>query len=361
MVDHMINNYAWRTDEGTTMAQRSVTAHCASHPYENLMVATAGTLAICDESEVAREGLEIGIHHIMGITSAMGEDECWNEGPGYGTGKMKWLLDASWYLHTTIPELDLGKNPAYSAYCDFFSRLNPIGAPHSSFGNRGINERDWLSSRVTNFRRVGMLQDNPTAMQNWIDSGRRLRDLSGADPMPLSPWVDYVLPHYAREPVPAAEGNTAKLFPVEGWVTASSAPPSDYEAQKDAVSISFSCRARGGYSHAFRSENGFDLHAYGETVAVGGDNTSNQSFFANHTMSHNTVLVNGQEQLGAKEGNVPVCGRVIAYEQGKDYVYWAGDATPSYGPDSGLERFIRHVVFVDGVYVVMYDDLAMLL
>ena len=289
----------------------------------------------------------------------MGEDECWNEGPGYGASKLKWLTQATWYLQTTIPELDLGKNPIYRGYCDFFARLSPIGTTHTSFGNYGINEQYWVGSRVTNFRRMAMLQGNPVAMQNWIDSRRRLKEITESNGMPSWPWIDYVLPYYTREPEPRAEGNTAKLFPLEGWVTASSAPPSDYEAQKEAVSIGFCCRPRGGYSHAFRSENGFDLHAYGETVAVGGCNTSNQSFFANHTMSHNTVLVDGREQLGAKEGSVPACGRIIAYEQGDGYVYWAGDATPSYGLDSGLDRFIRHVVFVDGAYVVMYDDLAM--
>ena len=48
------------------------------------------------------------------------------------------------------------------------------------------------------------------------------------------------------------------------------------------------------------------------TIAVGGGTTSNLSRFANHTMSHNAVLVNGREQQAAGHKNQPFCGRIIA-------------------------------------------------
>jgi hypothetical protein len=123
--------------------------------------------------------------------------------------------------------------------------------------------------------------------------------------------------------------------------------------------MTFHCRPRGGYSHSFRSENAFDIHAYGQTIAVGGGSTSNQSHFANHTMSHNTVLVNGMEQLAAKAGSSDLFGRIIAFEEGPGYAYWAGDATRAYGEKTGLARFVRHVVFVDGAYFVIFDDLVL--
>lgn len=358
-IAHTLDNYAWRIGKGSSVRVGSIAVSCSSHPYENIMVTMAGALAICDESPIARKALDIGLHYIVGITSGHGEDEGWNEGPGYGNGKMKWLMDASAYLQVTCLELQLGRNEAYSAYADFFARITPLGARHSSFGNRGRNERDWGSSRVTTMRRVAMLCGNGQAMQNWLDTRRRLTDMGVAAPMPYSPWIDYVLPHYATEPVPVAESATAKLFPLEGWVTVSSASPSDYAAQQDAVSMTFHCRPRGGYSHSFRNENAFDLHAYGQTLVAGGGTTSNQSHFANHTMSHNTILVNGHEQVGAKSKTATMCGRVIAYQAGDGYVYWAGDATRAYGPDSGLARFVRHVVFVDNAWFAVFDDLRM--
>ncbi len=356
---HTMLSFAWKRDDGALMRSGSIATTCGSHPYENTMISVPGLLAIADESEMALQGLEVALNYIIGITSGHGEDEGWNEGPGYGNGKMKWLTDATWYAQTAIPELELGRNEAYDALCDFFARITPVGAQHSSFGNRGRNEADWCSSRITNFRRMAMLTGNPVAMQNWLATRERLTDLRGTTPQPFSPWIDYVLPHYASEPDPVPEAETSRLFPLEGWVTVSSAPPSDYSAQKDAVSMTFHCRPRGGYSHSFRNENAFDIHAYGSTVTCGGGTTGNQEFFANHTMSHNTVLVGGQEQLASKQGQRPTYGRITRYAEGDGYVYWAGDATEAYADETGLARFIRHVVFVDASYFVIYDELAM--
>lgn len=355
-IDHTMNNFAWMRRGGTRAFTGSIAVACGSHPYENTMVTLPGALAIYDESEIARRAFDLGLNYIIGITNGMGEDEGWNEGPGYGNGKMKWLMDATCYLSTAIPELHLERNEAYSAYGDFFARITPIAAQHCSFGNRGINERDWCSSRVTNFLRLALLRQDGRFLYNWQQTRRRLKDVTKRIAFSYSPWVDYALLHYHPLPKPRPESDPVKLFPLEGWVTASSAAPSDYDAQKDGVSMTFHCRPRGGHSHSFRNENAFDIHAYGSTITCGGGSTSNQSFFANHTMSHNTVLVGGREQRGARGG---VSSRIIAFHRGRDFVYWAGDATPAYAAKTGLTRFIRHVVFVRNAYFVIFDDLAL--
>jgi hypothetical protein len=170
-IEHTVWSFAFKRNEGATMHPGSIAMRCGSHPYENIWVSLPGMLAIADESEMAREALEISLNYLIGVTNGFGPDEAWNEGPGYGNGKMKWLTDAAWIAQTAIPELNLQNNPAFDEYCDFFARVTPLGARHSSFGNRGINESDWCGSRITNFRRVAMLRDNPAAMQNWTDTG----------------------------------------------------------------------------------------------------------------------------------------------------------------------------------------------
>ena len=357
-IQHTIWSFAFKQNDGERVSRGSIAMTCGSHPYENTMVSIPGMIAIADESQVAADALEISLNYLVGVTSGFGPDEAWNEGPGYGNGKMKWLTDAIWYSHTAMPELHLERNPAFDIHTDFFARVTPIGAQHCSFGNRGINERDWCGSRVTNYRRMAMLRDNPVAMQNWLDTRRRLEDVTGNTPQPFSPWIDYCMPAYAQEPQPRVEDDPVKLYALEGWVTASSAPPSDYDAQKDAVSMTFHCRPRGGYNHSFRSENAFDIHAYGETVSCGGGTTSNQEFFANHTMSHNTVLVGGEQQLVSNDYSAPQIGRITRFARGDGYVYWAGDATKAYADAQGLGRFVRHVLFVDNEYFVIYDDVA---
>ena len=352
-----LNNFAWLSMNGTKINYKSIGVKCSSHAYENLMVTIPGALAICDESEIARKALEVGLNYLVGITNGMGEDEAWSQGPGYGNGKMKWLMDATWYLETAIPELNLSKNHVYDAYIDFFARITPIGAEHSSFGNRGYNERDWLSARIINAYRVAMLTKNSVAMQNWLDSKRRLADLGRSQIFSHSPWIDFVLSYYGNKPSPEPESTPYKLFPLEGWVTVSSAPPSDYNAQKKAVSMTFACRPRGAESHAFPSANSFDIYAFGQTVTVGGGTTTNKCLFADDTMSHNTILIDGQGQMTTNSDSIPLAGRIIAFRKGADFIYWCGDATDAYGVQSGLLQFQRHVVFVDNAYFVIFDDL----
>ena len=358
-LEHTLKSFAmWRND-GQITRQGCLSVMASSHPYENLMVSLPGAVAIADESPIGREFLELGLNYLIGITNGFGEDEGWNEGAGYGNGKMKWLMDATGYLTAAMPELQLGRNPVYADLADFFARITPLGARHTSFGNRGHNELDWTGSRITTMRRVAQLTGSRQAMANWLASRERLTELKGAEPQPYSPWLDYVLAGRFDVPEPAVEDDDCKVFPLAGWVTVSSAPPSALEAQRDAVSMTFQCRPQGGFSHAFRSENAFDIHAYGETVTVGGGTTSNQSFYANHTMSHNTLLINGQEQLGSKSSNAGVKGRIAAYQEGDGYVYFAGDATGAYGPETHLKKFVRHVLFVDQAWFAIYDELEL--
>lgn len=354
-LDYTLNNFAYRQKNGTIVNRGSIAAQCGSHPYQNIMAILPGALAICDESAIARETLEVGLHYITGIANGHGEDEAWMDGPGYGNGKMKWLVNATWPLLTAMPELHLEKNEAYSAYTDFFAHLTPIGARHCSFGNRGYNETDWSASRTYNFRSMAMLRGDSHAMQNWLDTVRRLQEIDRAPSRNL--YIEYVLPAYFTEPSPKPEDDGVGLFPLEGWISASSAPPSDYDAQREAVSMVFACRPRGGAGHSFRNENAFDIHAYGETLASGGCSTYNLNKYANDAMSHNTVLIEGKDQEAAKSADIPLCGRLIAFKQGDGFVYWAGDATPAYGAQTGLGKFVRHVAFVDNAYFVIYDEL----
>jgi uncharacterized protein (DUF427 family) len=155
------------------------------------------------------------------------------------------------------------------------------------------------------------------------------------------------------------ESDFSKVFEIEGWVSVSSAAPSSYESQKKAVSMVFTCRPRGGYGHSFPTENAFDIHAFGQTIAAGGGNTHNSSDFARDSMSHNTILVNGLGQLASRNANIKSCGRIVAYEERDNYIYFAGDATAAYGEKTGLGKFIRHVVFVDNSYFVVFDELEM--
>jgi len=193
------------------------------------------------------------------------------------------------------------------------------------------------------------------------------------------PWIEYVLPAYYTEPRPEPEKETAAVFPVAGWVMAATGPPSRRVTFERGAGFVFQCRPRGGYSHSFYSDGSFQLHAYGQMLNHGGGSSGNQDAFAYHTMSHNTILIDGLGQAQTGRGQkFPTYGRIIAYKKGKCFVYCAGDVTRCYPVEPGnydrwgikmhevyrnralpyLERFIRHIVFVRGRYFVIYDDLS---
>jgi hypothetical protein len=111
----------------------------------------------------------------------------------------------------------------------------------------------------------------------------------------------------------------------------------------------------------------------------GGGSSANQDAYAYHTMSHNTILVDGLGQAQPSSGQLyPTYGRIISFSRGRDYVYFAGDATRCYPHSPGnfsrwslpldevyqtralpyLERFIRHILFVRDRYFLIYDDLS---
>ncbi|MFC1716768.1 DUF4962 domain-containing protein [Candidatus Poribacteria bacterium] len=356
-IEHTINSFAWHRKNGKRMGIGSVATLCSSHPFENLMTTIPGCIAIYEHSEVARLGLNLGINYLIGVTNGFGMDEGWNEGLGYGNGKMKWLMDAVSYCNTTFPDLHLEKNPLLADLGDFFCRVTPVGMQHGSWGNRGFNYKDWTAGRMCNMRRLAYIVGDGRFLTNFYNSQEAL-GRSDSSAFTFHHWIEYVLPFYYERPEQKLEDEYTKLFKIAGWVTASSQAPSSYEAYKDSVGITFHSRPAGGYSHAFWSDNSFDIYAYGEVIAHGGGSTMNRDRHANDSMSHNTVLVDGIGQYQDRVYRQKRAGHISAFKKGEDYVYWVGDATNAYQKVPYLKRFLRHVLFVKDRYFVIFDDLA---
>ncbi len=356
-IEHTINSFAWHRSGGRRMSLGSVATLCYSHPFENLMVTIPGCIAIYEHSAAARLGLNLGINYLIGVTNGFGRDGGWNEGPGYGNGKMKWLMDAVLYCNFAFPQLHLEKNPLLAELGDFFCRITPVGMQHSSFGNRAYHFRDWTAGRMCNMRRLAFLLNDGRFLANYENSARLLGSRYRSS-FTFHHWQEYVLPYYYRRPKPELEKQLVKVYKTCGWVTATTRPPSSLDAYPQAVGITFHCRPAGGYSHSFWSEGAFDIFAYGQVIAHGGGSTNNGDRHANDTMSHNTILVDGHGQYqDILCGRRKRAGYISAFAQGKNFVYWAGDATNAYQTVPYLRRFVRHVLFVRGRYFVIFDDL----
>ena len=368
--DHIINNFAWRRRGRVTGA--SLSTECTSHGFESSMDTAPAGLALYEHSPVGQQCFELMLNYLIGVTNGFGPDEAWNEGPGYGTSKLKWLMHATIYYDTALPQAHLGLNPYYRAVGDFFCRITPVGLKHSPWGNGSASEGYYRGNRINTFRKLAFLCGEGRFLRNWRESGGRLFSKS-------RPWIEYVLPYYYKEPREQLERDTVRLFPIAGWVMAASHPPSSAKDFSRAVGIIFQSRPRGGYSHSFNSDNSFQIYAYGEQVNHGGGSTVNRDAYAYHTMSHTTILVDGLGQAQPSGPPLyPYYSRIVGFKRGKDYVYFAGDATPAYPRKPGkygrwglplsdiyrkravghLRRFVRHVLFVKNRYFVVFDDLA---
>jgi hypothetical protein len=204
------------------------------------------------------------------------------------------------------------------------------------------------------------------------------RQYGGEEFSKFRPWIEYVLPAYYDKPQPKPESKTVALFPVAGWGMAATGPPSLRSTYDKGLGVIFQCRPRGGYGHSFNSDGSFQLHAYGQMLNHGGGSSANRDAYAYHTMSHNTILVDGLGQAQPSNGQIhPNYGRIAAFSRGENYVYFAGDATRCYPRVPGkfsrwslplddvyekralpyLKHFIRHVLFMKGKYFIICDDL----
>jgi hypothetical protein len=133
---------------------------------------------------------------------------------------------------------------------------------------------------------------------------------------------------------------------------AMSGPPNDPATYNDGLGIVFAARPGGATP-------------YGDACSY-------------HSMSHNTVLVDGLGQFqGPSDQAAPVIARLLAFNQSDEVTYWCGDATLAYPRKPGevkhwwvgladiykerdakhLKRFNRHVLFVRNKYFVLLDDL----
>jgi len=347
----------------------SLSGSCSSHQYEGSMDTAVCGLALYGHSPVGREWFDLILNYLIGVTCGHGFDEAWNEGAGYGTSKCKWLMNASLYFDTALPNANLGRNPFYGRIGDWFCRVIPVGMDHHAWGNQR-NASRW--NHRAHMRKFAYLTGQGRFLLNWQQYG-------GEHASRFRTWIEYVLPAYYRDPTPEPEGDYAALFPVGGWATAATGPPSLRSTYESGIGLVFQCRPRGGYSHSFNSDNSFQLHAYGQMLNHGGGSSANGDAFAYHTMSHNTVLVDGLGQAQTTRGQTrPAYGRIVAFSRGPQHVYVAGDATGCYPSEPGnysrwslpihevyreralphLKRFIRHVVFVRNRYFVIFDDLA---
>ena len=352
-IGHVLNDYSWRKGADGRVYHRGLAGMATSHAYEDALWTLVGALAVYDESEAAREFTDVMLNYLAGVTNGFGETEAWNEGLAYGNWKLKSLLDATLWADMTVPELQMGRNPYFRRIGEFFSFLSPVGMERSAWGNYGTNGDANLATYEQNFQRLAYLTGDGELLQYWLAAN----EVRGRPSIDFQEWF---LPHFYERPEAETGPAHAALLNTAGWAMALSGPPNDPATYRDGVGMIFHARPRGGYSHSFNSDNAFEAFAYGSVIATGGGRKANGDRHAAATMSHNAVLIDGLGQdFDQLDPQTETAARIIAWHEEPGLVYWCGEATEAYRPNvPGIERALRHVLFVDDRWFVVFDDLA---
>ena len=372
--DHFVNNFAWKSTRAGKQAvpkAGSLSTWCGSHHFEGFWDTFPAAIACYEESPAARECFDLGVNWLAGVSCGHGFDEGWSAGPGYGNSKFRWLMHSSMYLDSVFPEYKLGTLPWYQRVGEWFARMTPVGLKHAPFGHGSNRAAYYTAGRSDTFRSLAYLTGSGLFLRNWRETSGG--DVTGASRL----WIQLALPLLHPKPAERLEEDPVGLFPLAGWVMAGTQPPSSPAAYRESVGMIFKSSPAGAYNHGFCAENSFHIYGYGQDLSHAAG-ASIPEPYSTHSMSHNTVLIDGIGQVQKQWEDRPRLAFLRAFQRGEGYVYWAGDATGAYPAtpscprgywgrfddiynqrDAGhLRRFIRHVVFLRGKYFVIFDDLS---
>lgn len=333
----------------------------SSHPYQNFCWALPGILATLGHEEISERLLPLALDFMAGVGSVEGMEEAYSEGQGYGNEKLWTFLEASAFLQLVYPEFNFAANPWYARQGEWFLQVFRPGLKYWPFGDQHGSDVHLQRTQVQNHHLLWQLTGDTRfahrlqALRAW-----RLRRFVPSQP----PFADLFLlgrsPGVLEVETNGAAETTAELFPQAGWVAVANTRPSEHEKFSETVGMIFQSRPSGFSGHSYRAENSFMWFGYGEVLSSGGGLRNISSLFARMTMAHNGILINGQgQEYHSYTLPTKYVGRILAYRETPEFIHWVGEATNAYPKVEGVERVLRHVVFVRGKWFAILDDLAL--
>ena len=349
------------TQAGRNMRHFGLAYSGGSHPFQNFTWAVPAILLTAGDSEIANKLLPLTLNYLAGVTVPDGPDEGYNEGHGYSNEKAETMLRGMVLVDMLLPGLEMGKNPAISGLVDWFHFLFP-GANSLPWGDT------WQTSARdvggTNLLRLTYLTNSPVAKHLWIERAKETvaDNPAGGYSRPwfeLAAWDHYREALDTLEPIPPQ--SEVLFLPEAGWLFVQSPPIATREDFDRAVGMQFQMRPRGGYGHSYASDGSFFWHAFGQEMNGGGGWQSWASLgFSRSPMSHNTLLVEGRghDIVNPYQPQRAFTARPLVFEEGEGFVYWAADLTEGFRHLGPVQRIHRHVLFLDGRWFFIIDDLA---
>ncbi|MEQ6119803.1 heparinase II/III family protein [Reichenbachiella sp. MALMAid0571] len=346
------------------------------HSWEGALASLPAAIVLYEKNENARGYFHWIANYIIAVGESVAQNGGYDHGAHYGLSHIKWLVYQLMYLNSALPSLQLGKNPLYEQYSDFFTGQVPVGLKYSHFG-RNSQHGAGVEMKKEVFNLLAYLTGNGNTLQNWKNLGEK-------DKFYWRQWIHVAAPlQFDGELKSIHSDKTNFFFPNTGFVMAHKYPPAELKGFKEGVGVMFCSRPNRG--DEYNNENTFQMYAYGQHLNYGG-HSGDENPFGFQTIAHNTIMVDGIGQTITKESREQGYRAVLlAYQEDENYTYWVGDATNAYprqveatrstngwrqktqidydetlfGEKGApqLERFRRHMLFMRGKYLIIYDDL----
>ena len=336
------------------------------HNFHSDTLTIIGTTALCfPDHPKASEWLDYSVGEFAWQMENGVEDGAWHETPTYHSHITRTLLLYAYALKRNA-NVDFFANPGFRGLLDWFVRGQT--SPDRS-GSRAPESGD--ASRAESWEQAGMLAFPRHAVSrrpalgdaNWSSGALHFLGTAAAAYKDTDPEFAGRL-MWGWQRIGGAYDGQSDLILIDPQLPA--IPPklasdvmpkigyavlrSEYDTPREKYFL-FTCghrRTLHWASHAHRDLNSFSLFAHGVPLALdagtGPYRTPEQDLYYKATISHNTVMFGGRDQI-LEDGAIikHVC------QEKADYV--VGDARRG----AMVTQFDRHVVFVKPDYFVIWD------
>lgn len=355
---------------GGTMfeAARSRKAWWVHTPRQNHLwinacgLAVAG-LAVHDEAPETAAWVALALERLRESVATFGPDGASHEGVGYWEYGVEHLLKIAWVARDLL-DADILDHPWWKSTAHYALHLS---LPRAS----------WT-------RKSCIVDIGDSARGHWYGPDYILRGLARAfrDPhaqwlaeevdradvdLPASRWLNLVWFDPGVKPQPPTRLPTLRHFEDMGIVAARS----DWSGNESLVVLKCGpfighegmrrFRKDPGGGHAHPDANHLVIHGGGEWLL------RDDGYVDKWTGGHNTLLVGGKGQVGegqkffdgAAALDARSAPRILGVAASPRLDRISGDATQAYPRQAGLERFVRHALFIKPDIVVVVDDIIL--
>jgi hypothetical protein len=313
-----------------------------NHNWRSVICGEMGIIALTVLENVpdAKKILNFAIDGVVDVLNHGGIDGGWNEGVsywGYGIGQAMMFVEAMYQVSEGA--VDLYELPFLKVTGDFglYTRTPNGDSFNFSDCNPGPPNPWLLALLASHFQ-------NP--YWQWSaqkDIGNSIPDILFYDPdFPAVKPINFDLgKHFKGIQVAAMRSS---------W-------------EKDAIFLGFKT-GKSLVNHSQLDLNSFVLHAFGKPLLIdlynwpyahylGFFDFENQrwDFEGNHTVGHNTLLVDGRGQGYGEKFE----GRIFNFSSTKNMQYAVGEANAAYG--NLLNKFHRYIALIDGKFLILVDDI----